>query len=508
MGGVKTSLLDFLRHQTKSFTSTMKFAAVICEFNPFHNGHAHLLQEARKLSGCDALLCVMSGDFVQRARPAAADMRLRAHAALLNGADAAIELPALYATACGEQFAAGAINIIGSIPGVAHLCFGSESGRLKYLQKAAEIQCKESGLFKQTLRRLLDEGRPYAAAYAQATEKELGEAAPRLPNDVLGVEYLKRLLKTGSAIQPVAIQRVGAGYRGAEHKGAYSSASALRDFFKSGDFDAAKNAMPESAYRLFQADFDKYRQADEYFDVLAAEALRSRDLSLCPDGGEGLELKLKKNARKFAALDKIVAATKSKRYTEARIRRLCLQALLGITHYPGQGAGDDETKNEKRKTKNDRLNQITNEDESCAVGRESSPVAAAESPSLPIHYSLFTIHSPAPHSSLLTPNSPPSAIRHPPSTVFTIHSPSAAPPLPAKLLGVNAALKNAILRVLPKNIIVRNKDFEAYVSALSPVGQEAARYIWRVNRIAAGIYPLLRARDGEFYASEPLLVTE
>ncbi|MCL2798319.1 MAG: nucleotidyltransferase family protein [Firmicutes bacterium] len=412
----------------------MTFAAVICEFNPLHNGHAYLLAKAKKRTGCDALVCVMSGNFVQRAEPAVADMRTRAHAALLCGADAVIELPALYATACGERFSEGAINILNSIPGVTHLVFGSESGNLEFMQKVAAIQTEESELFKRTLKEALDKGIPYAAAYGQATGTVSGSLAPKSPNDLLGIEYLKQLIKSGSAIRPVAIKRVGAGHHDTEQRDGFSSATAIRAFFESGDASAARNAMPEAAFELFLAelcqgqaatDCSKGMQAEALeqvlrqrracFGVLTVLALRSREMSGCPDAGEGLEIKLKLNALEYIDLDKIIEKTKSKRYTEARVRRLCLQALLGITHYP------------------------------------------------------------------------------------------TTPQIPAKLIGVRANLKAAILRCLPKSIIVKNKDFEKYAAALSPAESEAARYIWSVNKTAAFMFPLIKGREGDLYASQPIL---
>ncbi|MCL2375482.1 MAG: nucleotidyltransferase family protein, partial [Firmicutes bacterium] len=117
----------------------MKIVAVVTELNPFHYGHKYLLQEAKKLSGCDAVLCIMSGQFVQRGSPAIVSMRTRAKMALLNGADLVTELPVLYATACGERFSEGAINIANSTKEITHLAFGSECGDLQQLQKIAEI---------------------------------------------------------------------------------------------------------------------------------------------------------------------------------------------------------------------------------------------------------------------------------------------------------------------------------------------------------------------------------
>ena len=312
----------------------MKFAAVVGEFNPFHNGHAYLLEKARDISGCDTVLCVMSGNFVQRAFPAIADMRVRAHAALLNGADAIIELPALYATACSERFAEAAVNIINSIPAVSHLVFGSESGELSYLQKIAETQAFESEKFKLILKQFLNNGIPYAAAYAKATEAESGETPPNKPNDILAVEYIKQLLKTNSRVIPVAVKRTGADYHDPKFQGHFSSATAVRGFLAHGNDAAAIESMPKTAAVLFQDATASFPVITKNFDLLVINALRTNDYAGCPDAGEGLEIKLKKTALKSTVLDQVIAEAKSKRYTEARIRRLCLQVLFNITHYP------------------------------------------------------------------------------------------------------------------------------------------------------------------------------
>ncbi|MCL2061428.1 MAG: nucleotidyltransferase family protein [Firmicutes bacterium] len=313
----------------------MKIAAVICEFNPFHLGHAYLLDEARKRTECDLLVCVQSGNFVQRAEPAIADMHVRARAALLNGADAVIELPALYATACGERFSEGAVNILNSFADA--LVFGSESGDLAYLYSVARIQAHETESFKKALQEGLDAGKAYAAAYAHATALHLnGASAPELPNDLLAVEYLKQLIKTSSPVTPVAVQRKGAAFHDAAFSGAFSSAAALRESLRENNLSALRQAMPTSAFDAF---FTKnkicIRTLKNNFDLLIVEALRNRDLSGLADAGqEGLTARLKKASARFIRLDGIIAAAKSKRYTHARIRRLCLQALLGITHYP------------------------------------------------------------------------------------------------------------------------------------------------------------------------------
>ncbi|MDE6075210.1 MAG: nucleotidyltransferase family protein [Clostridia bacterium] len=134
----------------------MEICAIICEFNPFHNGHAYLLRRARELSGCDAVLCVMSGSFTQRGEICRTDKFLRAKHAVLCGADAVVELPAPFAVAPAEIFARGAVGIISSIPQVKCVAFGCESGSAEDFLNAAKIANGESGLFKTTLEKHLN----------------------------------------------------------------------------------------------------------------------------------------------------------------------------------------------------------------------------------------------------------------------------------------------------------------------------------------------------------------
>jgi predicted nucleotidyltransferase len=276
----------------------------------------------------------MSGNFVQRAEPAIADMRLRAEAALRCGADAVIELPALYATACGEKFADGAVNILNSVDGVSHLAFGAENADIKRLDAVAERQINETAEFKQALSCGLKSGLSYPSALTRASKSVLDIDAPSEPNDILAVEYLKRLKKTNSEMLPIAVKRKGSGYHDKAVSGGFSSAGALRRAFYSGEYAPASMSMPEKAFGLLLNDRYGYQEAQERFGLLVLNALREKDLSLCPDGGEGLFKKLKKNALVFTDLETVLASVKSKRYTASRIRRLALQALLCVTYYP------------------------------------------------------------------------------------------------------------------------------------------------------------------------------
>ena len=188
----------------------MKFCAVICEYNPFHNGHKYQLAEARRLSGCDKLLCIMSGNFTQRGEAAVFHKYERARHAVLGGADAVIELPAAFAVAPAEVFARGAIHILASLPAVSALAFGCESGTKEDFLKTARALLSESKQFKATLKENMKDGTSYIRARNAAllaSGADVDEALLSSPNNILGTEYCRAILSEGSAIEPIPVPR-------------------------------------------------------------------------------------------------------------------------------------------------------------------------------------------------------------------------------------------------------------------------------------------------------------
>ena len=129
----------------------MKCCALICEYNPLHNGHCYQLNQIRELTDCDKIICIMSGDFVQRAEPAIANKLARAECAVRSGADMVVELPLPYAVGSGELFAKGAIEIVKALPNVSYLAMGCETDDVRMLKALADIQYEESKNFKKLL---------------------------------------------------------------------------------------------------------------------------------------------------------------------------------------------------------------------------------------------------------------------------------------------------------------------------------------------------------------------
>lgn len=300
----------------------MKICGIICEFNPFHNGHGYLLQQARKLSGADAVLCIMSGSFTQRGEMCVMDKYERARHAISGGADCVIQLPAPFAVAPAEIFARGAVKILSAIPEITTLVFGCESGNAQSFNKAAELLIDETEKFKSVLNEKLANGESYIKSYAAAFSACGGDKKlVNNPNNVLGLEYAKAILRANSDIEILPVKRIGASYNDGELKDNYSSASAIR---RNLNCSKIKNNLPEFVY----SDIEKFNDGKE-FEIFARNCLFKTEASVLRrvyGCGEGLENRLK--SLENAPCEEIIEKATSKRYPSSRIRRiLCANAL-------------------------------------------------------------------------------------------------------------------------------------------------------------------------------------
>ncbi len=300
----------------------MKICAVICEYNPFHNGHLYQLKEAKRLSGADAILCIMSGNFVQRGEAAIVDKFTRAKHAVLGGADIVIELPTVFATSNAELFAKGAVSILSAIPSVTTLCFGAESADKTAFLETAKLLNDEPIEVSQKIKELSAQGISFAKARAIAWQEVTTTNLLTSPNNILGVEYTRAILERSASIDILPIARVGGGYNDCDLQEEFSSASAIRTAItQQNNFD---NALPE----FVKADLPL--KLTDKLDVLEKYAILSRSTneiaSVC-DCTEGLENAFKKAVTQEESL---VDSLTSARYTSSRIRRIALQNLLKI----------------------------------------------------------------------------------------------------------------------------------------------------------------------------------
>lgn len=308
----------------------MHICGIIAEYDPFHTGHARQISMIRQCLGGDcAVVCVMSGNWTQRASPAIAEKHLRARLALLGGADLVLELPLPYAVSSAEWFARGGVSVLVGTGVVTHLCFGSECGELSLLKQAA--QCLDSEEYRQALRGFLDQGISFPAARQRAAQQLIGSAADclRLPNNNLGVEYLRALKWCGSGITPITVARQGAGH-GESPRDGFASATFLRRLLREGRLeDAQPYLIPCEADLLYTASFSNVQFAERAI-LYRLRQMTAEEFAALPDCGEGLSNRLVRAIRRGTSLDEVLTLAKTKRYPHARLRRLLLWAFLGL----------------------------------------------------------------------------------------------------------------------------------------------------------------------------------
>ena len=312
----------------------MRTAGIICEYNPFHRGHAWQIDALRAQLGADtAVVCAMSGNFVQRGDFAILRAHARAEAAVRGGADLVLELPLPWAISSAEGFAAGGVGVLTATGAVDTLVFGSECGDTETLRAVAAAL--ESDAFAMLLRQRLAEGTSFAAAREAAARELLGDRAAVLaqPNDILGVEYCKAIARQNAVMEPLALARKSVGHDGSAVEG-FASASHIRRLLTNGG-NALEFLTPESA-DIYACECAAGRapvtMANAERAILSRlRALTEADFAACDSGGEGLYHRFYDAVQHETSIEDILAAAKSKRYAHARLRRLLLSAFLGLT---------------------------------------------------------------------------------------------------------------------------------------------------------------------------------
>lgn len=302
----------------------MKIIGIICEYNPFHLGHRKQIDTIRASFGPDCgIVCLMSGNFVQRGEPAIFEKSFRAQAAALCGADLVLELPVQYAISSAEGFAAGGVKILSGFCDA--LCFGTETGSKESLMSTAEALL--SPAFPEALHRELDKGLSFPAARQVA----LGENGDLLrnPNDILAVEYCKAILSQGSKLEPLPIPRQGS-YHDNTPDPENPSATAIRQLLLRGQ--DWKSYIPGNAVDIFENAPLHSLAAGERAILARLRTMTDAEFEALPYGSEGLWRKFMHACRSQSSLEEIIAATKSKRYTRTRIDRMILCAFLGLTN--------------------------------------------------------------------------------------------------------------------------------------------------------------------------------
>ena len=304
----------------------MEITGIICEYNPLHLGHVKQLNYVRERFGADSgIVCLMSGNYVQRGAPAIIDKMHRAQAAVLCGADLVLEMPVCTSLSSAEGFAAGSVRILSQL--CSHLCFGAENASIEPLLSIAQALLLPT--FPELLHAQLDKGLSFPAA-RQAALESLGLPAHllALPNNILAIEYCKAILAQNAPLVPVPISREGS-YHAQVPDRENPSATAIRNQMLShGSWEAY---IPEDAKDIFSSATLHTCAAGERAILGRLRCMTDDEFEALPFGSEGLWRKFMHAARREATLEDVICAVKSKRYTRTRIDRMVMCAFLGIT---------------------------------------------------------------------------------------------------------------------------------------------------------------------------------
>ena len=315
-----------------------KILAIIAEYNPFHNGHKFHLDKSKLLTGADYVICITSGNFMQRGEPSIVDKFKRAEIALKNGIDLVVELPAIFATSNAEVFALGAMKIIKELRIVDYVSFGSECGDILKLNTLADLFNEEPSDFVELLKFELDRGISYPKAIENATNtyfnnKEMGDILST-PNNTLAIEYLKAIKKLNFEITPITVKREGLDDKDNISSGITSGSNIRKLVSENKKYN---HTVPFETFEIIEEAKENNNiviglEAFEDILIYKIRELSAEVLKQYPDVTEGLENKIKESALISTNYEELVSNIKSKRYTEARIRRILTHILLDITN--------------------------------------------------------------------------------------------------------------------------------------------------------------------------------
>ena len=305
---------------------------LIVEYNPFHNGHLHHIQEIDRLFEDNIKIAVMSGDYVQRGEPSLINKFEKTKIALSQGIDIVIELPIFYSSQSAEIFAKGSVNLLNQLS-CSHIVFGSESNDLDKLKKIATISLTKE--FELSLKEFLAEGFSYPTAFSKALFNEkLGS------NDILALEYLKAIKTINSKIEACCIKREKTGYYDNE-KDNFASASYIRKVLldtnekkenKENKLNKIKNLVPEFSYKILEENFGVFSCLNDFYDLMKYNIIKNYStLKNIQDLEIGLENRLYKYSLENLSFSDFFDKILNKRLTISRLQRILLHSLLDLT---------------------------------------------------------------------------------------------------------------------------------------------------------------------------------
>ncbi|MEG6574600.1 nucleotidyltransferase [Caldibacillus debilis] len=313
-------------------------AGIVVEYNPFHNGHLHHLNETKKRTDADVVIAVMSGNFLQRGEPAIVSKFARTKMALQAGCDIVVELPYAFAVQQAEIFADGAVRILASL-GCRYLCFGSESGDINAFLDTFHWLERQKGRFDEILKEKMRLGFSYPKAAALAYSEMEGDRALldlSQPNNILGYQYLKAIKDRQLDIIPLTIPRIKAGYHDPEFSSdTIASATSIRKaiFSEKGDLETLKRYMPESSFEellRFKREYGTWQNWENYWPFLKYRIIQSSpgELREIYDMEEGIEYRVREAAFRADSFQSFMEKLKTKRYTWTRLQRLSTHILM------------------------------------------------------------------------------------------------------------------------------------------------------------------------------------
>lgn len=310
--------------------TAMRICGIIAEYDPLHRGHAWHLSEARRRTGADIVVCVMSGSFTQRGMPALLSPHLRAEMALRAGADLVLQLPVSFSVCEAERFALGGVEILRRL-GADFLCFGAEPEGIPILAEAAVLLENPGADYAARLHELLHTGMGFAAAQGQALAEALNVDSALLaqPNTALAICYLRAIRRLNASMAPFAVPRSGSYHNESLDLDVLPSATAVRAACLRQEWDKVQAAMPEAAYALLQSAFQlgAYQKPESLTPLLRWKLRQTAEFSQLPGLSEGIENRLPL-AVDGLTREEMVLSVKSKRYSYARVNRLLTHALL------------------------------------------------------------------------------------------------------------------------------------------------------------------------------------
>lgn len=317
-----------------------KVLGIIAEYNPFHNGHLYHIENSKTQSGADSIVAIITGNFTQRGNTSIVNKWEKTKMAISSGVDLVIELPTIYSLSSAENFAEGGIKILNELGIVDTISFGMENDNILDINNIANVLYSESKEYKEILKKELDSGIAYPLARQKALVTYLKdkkyEEILNGSNNILAIEYLKALKKLKSKIEPIGIKREKVFYNSRKIVDEYASATGIRQLLERKRIEEVARVVPRNTFNIllenisrgtFVLDLSVFSKEIIY----KLRCMNKKEIANLPEVSEGLENLIKDSACKTNNIIELINLIKSKRYTQTRVQRILLYALLEIT---------------------------------------------------------------------------------------------------------------------------------------------------------------------------------